>query len=159
MTHTEQPADATTADVAGYRVRVDRAYQPHTHMWVQRVAGGRVRIGLDPLGVEINGTLAQLSLAAPGERVAAGRPFGQLEAAKFVGPLLSPVGGVVAAANADVLAAPGLVEDDPYGVGWLVELVPDDPADGPDLVSGADAVVSWFARRVDEYRIKGVLAE
>jgi glycine cleavage system H protein len=159
MTHVHDQTDAVTVGVRGYRVRVDRAYDPQTHMWVQAIGTAAVRVGLDPLGVEINGTLAQLSLVARGEGVERRGPFGQLEAAKFVGPLLSPVAGVVSAVNADVLIDPGVVEREPYGAGWLVELDVGRSWQHPDLIVGRDAVIAWFARKVEEYRVQGVLAE
>lgn len=153
--------DATTVDVQGYLLRLDRAYERTTHVWLQQAGAGAVRLGLDPLGVEINGTLAQFSLLEPGDRVEQGRPFGHLEAAKFVGPLLSPVTGTVNAVNTAVLAAPGAVERDPFG-SWLVELTVEPAAEaaaGPDLLHGRDEIVAWFDRKVTDYRSEGVLAE
>ena len=50
---------------------------------------GPGRIGMDALGIETSGTLAELSFVPVGTELTAGRPFGQLEAAKFVGPLVS----------------------------------------------------------------------
>src|ERR1039458_10231728 len=79
--------------VAGFPLALDRRYQAETHMWVLPTDPGRARIGMDPLGIETSGTLAQLSFVPVGTQLTAGRPFGQLEAAKFVGPLVSPVSG------------------------------------------------------------------
>ena len=76
--------------VAGFPLALDRRYQAETHMWVLPTDPGRARIGMDPLGIETSGTLAQLSFVPVGTQLTAGRPFGQLEAAKFVGPLVSP---------------------------------------------------------------------
>lgn len=155
---TTRPADVV--DVRGFPVALDRAYEPDQHMWVAVVGPGRVRVGLDALGVETSGTLAQLSLGAVGTPVSHGAPLGQLEAAKFVGPLVSPVAGTVAAVNEAVLADPGLVERAPYDAGWLAEIAVDDvEAVTSGLLSGADAVREWFAAKVDDYRLKGVIAQ
>ncbi len=146
--------------VLGYPLAVDRAYEPGTHMWVQRTGAGVVRIGLDPLGIETSGTLAQLSFAAVGTQLAAGRPFGQLEAAKFVGPLVSPVSGTLLAVNEAVAADPGLAERDPFGDGWLADVSlagADEPL--PGLLSGPAEITAWFAGQVAEYQAKGVLAQ
>jgi glycine cleavage system H protein len=144
-------------EVDGFPLALDRMYEPATHMWVRR-DGGVARVGMDPLGVETSGTLAQLSFAAAGTVLAAGSPFGQLEAAKFVGPLVSPVTGTLLAVNEAVLADPGLAERDPYGAGWLAEAA---VGDGvlPGLLSDPDEITAWFAGKVAEYRLKGVLAE
>jgi len=148
-----------TTEVAGFQVALDRAYDPAGHFWVSMVGPERARVGLDALGVETSGTLAQLAFLAVGEQLKRGEAFGSLEAAKFVGPLASPVSGTVVATNDAVVADPALVERDPYGAGWLVELELADPAELRDLISGADVVPVWFAGEVEDYRLKGVLAE
>jgi len=146
-------------EVAGFGVALDRAYDPAGHFWVSMLSADRVRIGMDALGVETSGTLAQLAFLPVGENLKRGEAFGSLEAAKFVGPLATPLSGTVVATNAAVVADPALVERDPYGEGWLVELALTDPGELGELLSGADAIPAWFAAEVEEYRIKGVLAE
>jgi glycine cleavage system H protein len=151
---------ARLTSVHGYPLALDRLYQADTHMWVRLTRPGQVRIGMDPLGVETSGTLAQLSFLPVDAELAAGRPFGQLEAAKFVGPLVSPVSGRVLAVNDAVRADPGLAERDPFGDGWLIEVELNDP-DGelPTLLSEPEEITRWFAAKVEDYRLKGVIAE
>ena len=149
--------------VDGFPLALDRLYHPGTHMWIALygAAGApAARVGMDALGVETSGTLAQLSLPAAGTALTAGRPFGQLEAAKFVGPLLSPVTGTVTAVNDAVAADPGLAERDPYGEGWLIEarlagLVDEQPG----LLADPGEIRRWFAAKLADYRLKGVIAE
>lgn len=157
------------ATVAGFEVDLARAYDRDTHLWVTPTGGGRYRVGFDALAVETNGTVAALALTAPGVPVRRGEPFGTMEAAKFVGPLVLPLSGRVTAVNEQVLADPSLVESDPYRAGWLVEVlaavphVPGAPAIDPEplagLVTGKDAITEWFTAAVADYRLKGVLAE
>jgi glycine cleavage system H protein len=145
-------------EVEGYRLAADRAYHPETDVWVERRPGGTVRIGLDPLGLETMGTLAHLDLATAGTAVDAGEAVGTLEAEKFVGPLASPLSGTVVAVNDDVVRVPRLAHDDPFGC-WLVELEPADlDAELGSLVAGDD-IAPWFAAKVADYRLQGVLAE
>jgi glycine cleavage system H protein len=146
-------------DVAGFGVALDRAYDPAGHFWVAMVAPDRARIGLDALGVETSGTLAQLAFLPVGEFLKRGEPFGSLEAAKFVGPLASPLSGTLTATNDAVVVDPALVERDPYGAGWLVELDLADGGELGELISGADVIPVWFEGEVEDYRMKGVLAE
>lgn len=159
MTNGNTTRHESLVEVRGYQVALDRLYHADSHMWVKPVRPGEVRVGLDPLGVETSGTLAQLSFANVGDQVAPGRAFGQLEAAKFVGPLVSPVTGTVARINDAVLADPGLAERDPLGEGWLVDLSGTDEAELARLLGSPDEITDWFARTVDEYRLKGVIAE
>lgn len=157
---TSQESGGGLVQVSGYPLAVDRAYEPATHMWVLRTSAGVVRIGMDPLGIETSGTLAQLSFAPVGTDLAAGQPFGQLEAAKFVGPLISPVSGTLLAINEAAAADPGLAERDPFGDGWLAEVGVAGPAAGlPGLLSGPAEITAWFAAKVAEYQAKGVLAQ
>ena len=145
--------------VSGFTVALDRAYDPAGHFWVSTLAPGRARLGLDALGVETSGTIAQLAFLPVGEHLKRGEAFGSLEAAKFVGPLTSPLSGTVSASNDAVVADPSLVERDPYGAGWLVELDLADPGELAELVSGAHPIRVWFESEVEDYRMKGVLAE
>jgi len=146
-------------EVAGFGVALDRAYDGTGHFWVSMVGPDRARIGMDALGVETSGTLAQLAFLPVGEHVKRGEAFGSLEAAKFVGPLTSPLSGTVSAANDAVVFDPTLVERDPYGAGWLIELDLADPGELSDLVSGTQPIKVWFEAEVEDYRMKGVLAE
>ena len=156
-------------EVAGFGVALDRIYDPAGHFWIAMVPaspgdtpgppGDRARIGLDALGVETSGTLAQLAFLPVGEVLKRGEPFGSLEAAKFVGPLTSPLSGTLAATNDLVVADPALVERDPYGSGWLVELEVADPGELGELISGAGIIRVWFEGEVENYRMQGVLAE
>jgi glycine cleavage system H protein len=168
------------ARVAGFELALDRRYQPETHMWVLPSGPGRVRIGMDPLGIETSGTLAQLSFVPIGTELTAGSPFGQLEAAKFVGPLISPVSGAVLAVNDAVVRGPGLAERDPYGAGWMIEArvtearvteahvteagrTDDSLGDATGELAGLLAdpaeISAWFAAKVADYRLKGVIAQ
>jgi glycine cleavage system H protein len=146
-------------EVAGFGVALDRAYDGTGHFWVSMVGPDRARIGMDALGVETSGTIAQLAFLPVGEHLKRGEAFGSLEAAKFVGPLTSPLSGTVSATNDAVVADPALVERDPYGAGWLIELDLADPGELSDLVSGSQAIKVWFEAEVEDYRMKGVLAE
>lgn len=150
---------APTAQVDRYNVPLDRAYHPQLHMWVQQVDGG-LRIGLDALGLETSGDLAQILLSVPGTALAAGDEMGSLEAQKFVGPLKAPVSGVIARINEVALQDPRMIAEDPYEGGWLLELTPTETTEAEleALVSG-DAIENWFFSCLAEYRRQGSVAE
>ena len=155
----------TGTKVGSYTLLLDRMFDPENHFWVEVLPpsptrGSRVRVGMDPLGVEVSGTIAQLAFAPLGSTVRRGEPFGNLEAAKFVGPLVAPISGNVVAHNDAVLANPGLVERDPFGAGWLVDIdAADLAAESAFLLQGTERVLPWFERKIKEYRLKGVLAQ
>jgi glycine cleavage system H protein len=146
--------------VGGFVLALDRRYQPETHMWVLARGPARVRVGMDLLGVETSGALAQVSLVPAGTELTAGLPFGQVEAAKFVGPLVSPVSGAVLAVNDAVARDAGLVERDPYGAGWMIEVgLGDANVELPGLLADPAEITAWFGAKVDDYRLKGLIAQ
>jgi len=140
-----------------YPVRGDLYYDRDTHVWVAPVVGGRALIGLDPIGAETSGDLVAMSLAPDGARVTRGDAFGSIEAAKFVGPLVAPVGGVVRRQNQAALADPGVVQRAPYDT-WLLEIEIEDPGELDELLTGEAEVQAWFDEEIARYRTRGMLA-
>ena len=150
----------TQTTVQGFPVRTDLLYDFDHHMWVADLGGGRVRIGMDALGVETSGTLAHLAFAEEGASVSRGEPFGSLEAEKYVGPLVAPLSGTVVAVNHALVANPSRVHADPYGDGWMIEVATSRFAEErPTLVGGDDEVRTRLDQKITEYRLEGVLAE
>lgn len=145
-------------DVQGYSLASDRLYDRDTHMWVEPRGESRVRIGFDPLGSETLGDVVQLSFEPVGAEVGRGGTGGQVEAAKFVGPLVVPVSGLIVAHNDEVLREPGLVNEDP-GAHWLLELEPTDRGELSSLLCGEAEVSEWFAAEVERFRSRGAIAE
>jgi glycine cleavage system H protein len=158
MTASGPASPAALREISGFRLALDRSYHPSTHMWVKLTGPALARIGMDPLGVETSGTLAQLALPAAGGELTAGRAFGQLEAVKFVGPLTSPVSGTVLAVNQAAIGDPGLVERDPFGDGWLIDAELADPAELDVLLADPKEITAWFAAKIAEYRLSGAIA-
>ena len=132
----------------------DLYYDRATHTWVRNV-GTVVTIGLDALGLEALGDVAFLSLQAVGSAVKRAETIGSLEAAKMVGELIAPVSGTIAARNEAVLRDPGLVNREPYGAGWLVQIMPSGwELESAELVHGAD-LPGWIEAEIERYRSQG----
>lgn len=154
-----------TIEIVGYTLVPDRLYEARTHMWVELRGEGiedgcAARVGLDPLGRETSGDVVALSLEPCGTPLQRGASFGDMEAAKFVGPLIAPVTGMVTAVNEDVLADPGLLNADPLAH-WLIEMAlePSAAHELAGLLTGADALEPWFAAEVERFRTRGAIAE
>ncbi|MDK1018409.1 MAG: hypothetical protein QGD89_03280 [Actinomycetota bacterium] len=149
-----------TQNIDGFEIRTDLVYDVGAHLWMNVTQDGIISVGVDPLGIETFGTLAQIALEAPPINLERGMHFGSMEAEKFVGTLVSPIAGLLTERNEVVMADPGIVERDPYGDGWLIKIkMSTDPTTLPYLTSGADAVIEAFEKRVAAYRLEGVLAE
>lgn len=91
------------------------------HEWV-RPSGGTVRVGITDFAQDSLGDIVFVELPESGRAVTAGESVGELESTKSVSDLYSPVAGTVTARNEAVVADPALVNTDPYGEGWLVEI-------------------------------------
>ncbi|MDR1633600.1 MAG: glycine cleavage system protein GcvH [Bifidobacteriaceae bacterium] len=94
------------------------------HEWVSDPGGPTARVGVTEFAAVALGDVVFLSLPAVGDAVAAGAECGEIESTKSVSPLYAPVSGEVTAVNEAVLNAPELVNQDPFGVGWLFEVSP-----------------------------------
>jgi glycine cleavage system H protein len=109
------------------------------HEWV-RVPGeaeGSVRIGITHFAQDALGDIVYVSLPEVGESVTSGTTVGELESTKSVSDVYAPVTGEVVARNDALDATPELVNSDPYGGGWLFEVVPSDGSDVEGLMDAA----------------------
>ena len=98
------------------------------HEWV-RVEGDEVVVGITGHAVEQLGDVTMVTLPDPGQAVTAGETFGDIDSVKAVSELYAPVSGEVTARNEALDDAPELVNDEPYGKGWMVKIRPSDPAE------------------------------
>ena len=98
------------------------------HEWVRSPgeAEGSVRIGITHYAQDALGDIVYVSLPEVGESVEAGSTCGELESTKSVSDVYAPLTGEVVARNVSLDATPELVNNDPYGDGWLFEVVPGD---------------------------------
>ena len=103
----------------------DRRYT-RQHEWALDEEG-RITVGITDFAQDQLGDVVFVELPEPGSEVEADKPFGEVESTKSVSDIYSPVSGKVAAKNADVESNPALINEDPYGAGWLVKI---EPADG-----------------------------
>ncbi|HET6562324.1 MAG TPA: glycine cleavage system protein GcvH [Marmoricola sp.] len=110
------------------------------HEWVRSPgeAEGSVRVGITHYAQDALGDIVYVSLPEVGEEVEAGTAVGELESTKSVSDVYVPVPGRVVARNDALDATPELVNSDPYGEGWLFELVPADASAVDGLLSAAD---------------------
>ena len=93
------------------------------HEWARRVDdSSKVRIGITDFAQDALGDVVYVDLPAVGTRVEAAEAVGELESTKSVSEMYAPVGGVVVAVNEALADNPQLLNEDPYGEGWLIEI-------------------------------------
>jgi glycine cleavage system H protein len=108
------------------------------HEWV-KVNGDTATIGITEYATQALGDVVYVSLPAVGAKVTAGDPCGEVESTKSVSDLYSPVNGEVAEINEELDDDPGLINAEPYGLGWMfrIKIAAGDPAVA-GLLSPAD---------------------
>jgi glycine cleavage system H protein len=93
------------------------------HEWA-RSEGDLVRVGITLHAVEQLGDVTLVDLPAVGTKVTSGKHFGDIESVKAVSELFAPLSGEVVEVNAALANKPELVNDSPYGQGWMIVLRP-----------------------------------
>jgi len=99
----------------------DRRYT-HEHEWVLEVGSGRVRVGITDYAQDALGDVVYVELPAIGSTFARGESMAEVESTKSVAEVYAPLAGTVAAVNESLQEHPELVNSDPYGAGWFLEL-------------------------------------
>ena len=108
------------------------------HEWVAGDGAGSVRVGITHFAQDALGDIVYVQLPEVGAVVAVGDSLGEIESTKSVSEIYAPVGGTVAARNEALGDTPEVINSDPYGAGWLVEITPVDPVAVDGLLT-ADA--------------------
>jgi glycine cleavage system H protein len=119
------------------------------HEWVRRNGGDTVRVGITDFAQSALGDVVFVQLPDVGSEVTAGESFGEVESTKSVSDLFAPVSGTVSAVNGDLEASPQLVNSDPYGAGWLLDV----------RVSDAAELESAISTLLDAETYRGTLTE
>jgi glycine cleavage system H protein len=92
------------------------------HEWVALLGGSVVRVGITHYAQQQLGDVVFVQLPEVGERVTVGQTVGEVESTKSVSDIFAPLAGEVSARNDDLDTQPELVNTDPYGEGWMMEL-------------------------------------
>jgi glycine cleavage system H protein len=103
------------------------------HEWA-RVEEGRVRIGITDYAQDALGDVVFVEVPEVGTKVERGASFSEVESTKSVSEIYAPVSGVIAEINADLADSPEMLNDDPYGEGWICIIDPADPAQLEELL-------------------------
>jgi glycine cleavage system H protein len=119
------------------------------HEWVRRSGDDIVRVGITDFAQSALGDVVFVQLPDVGSEVTAGESFGEVESTKSVSDLFAPVSGTVSAVNGELDGSPQLVNSDPYGSGWLVDVQVSD-------VAGLESAISAL---LDPEAYRGTLTE
>jgi glycine cleavage system H protein len=106
------------------------------HEWV-RVEGDEATVGITDYAAGQLGDIVFVELPSAGKTLEQFGTFGVVESVKAVSDLFAPLGGEVVEANGELAARPELVNDQPYGEGWMLRLKVADPAQLDELLDAS----------------------
>jgi glycine cleavage system H protein len=107
------------------------------HEWIL-VEGNKAKIGITDFAQKELGDIVYLDISSQGKKVVQNEIFGTIEAVKTVSDLYMPVTGTILGMNSALETDPQLVNTDPYGAGWMVEIELADESEIADLLSADD---------------------
>ena len=134
------------AEIRGCLLPQELYYLVEKHVWAKVISPEQVRVGLTSVAQKLSGKLTSITPKETGKVIAKGKSIGTAESAKWVGPVPAPVSGTVARTNPGLADNPTLVNSDPYGEGWIVELTPANlDEDLKALVTGPEGIQQYQA--------------
>lgn len=145
--------------IKNFNIRTDIWYSTKESFWLT-INDNIARIGMSPLVQETSGAFVSIRMENENTTLEKGGSFGSVEAEKHVGHLKMPVSGKLISVNEKVLANPRLLNTDPYGKGWLVEIeMSQFENEKENLLVGDKKITAWFESEITKYTEKGWLAE
>jgi glycine cleavage system H protein len=121
-----------------YEVPDDVLYHAE-HMWARK-EGDLIVVGVTDFAQKLAGDIVYVDMPTEGDDVTKDKPFGTLETGKWVGKVYAPVSGEVEEYNEDVEDDALVINEDPYGKGWIIKITPEDMADFDDLMKAEDYI-------------------
>ena len=110
------------SDVRGFDIPDDLYYWVEKHVWVRDEGDDLVTIGITDPAQQLASRVVAVTAKRAGKMLERGQSVATVESGKWVGPVPTPVNGEIVEVNPRMATEPTLVNDDPYGEGWIVRL-------------------------------------
>lgn len=127
--------------VEGYEVP-EKLYYHKEYLWAS-VENGKVKIGMSDFAQKQLNDIVYVELPSVGDALTQNEPFGTVESVKAVSDLIAPVSGTIEQLNEELDSRPELLNEDPYGEGWLIILAPTNLEAELKEIMNFDAAVEW----------------
>ena len=127
----------------------ENIYYHKEYLWA-KLEDGKVRIGVLDFAQKQLHDIVFVELPSAGDTITQGEPFGTLESVKAVSDLIAPVSGMIETVNEELEAKPELVNEDPYGEGWLITVTPTNLDADLKAIMNFEAAVEWHKELAKE---------
>ena len=135
-------------EVEGYKV-LEGLYYSKDWMWI-KIEDGKARVGITDYAQKQMREIVFAELPSVGEEVKKDEAFGTLESVKSVSDLISPLTGKVVEVNEKVTESPEVINEDPYGEGWLIVIEPSNLEEELKTLMNFDQAVEWYREAAKE---------
>lgn len=120
------------------------------HYWA-RVEGDVVVIGVSDFAQKLAGTIKRVVTLEEEDEIVRDKPIGTLSSGKWTGKLYAPVSGEIVEVNEEIEDEPNLINEDPYGEGWVIKVEPSDlEADLAALMKPGPDFEAWMKKEIEE---------
>lgn len=127
----------------------ENLYYHKEYLWA-KVENGKVKIGMIDFAQKQLNDIVYVELPSVGDTITQNEPFGTLESVKAVSDLIAPISGTIEAVNGELESKPDLVNEDPYGEGWLLIVAPTNLDAELKEIMNFDAAVEWHKKLAKE---------
>jgi len=132
----------------------DLLYDLENNTWLRIEDNGEVTVGVTSVLPAIAGKLTLARLKSAEVAIQRGQSLGTLESLKFVGPVPSPVSGILLKTNGLIVDRPRIINDSPYQEGWIASLKPSHLALERILLSKSTESKTLLVRKVAEFHVR-----
>ena len=129
--------------IGEYEVR-EGLYYHKEHFWA-KIEGDSVRFGATDYGQKTLREVVFVELPAIGTKVTQNEAYGTVESVKAVIDLIAPISGTVKDVNKELLNSPDIINQDPYGKGWLILVTPSGLKDETQNILNFEAAVAFYS--------------
>ena len=127
----------------------ENLYYHKEYLWA-KVEGDKVRIGMSDFAQKQLNDIVYVELPSAGDEITQNEPFGTLESVKAVSDLIAPISGTIESVNEELESKPELLNEDPYGEGWLLIVTPTNLDADLKNIMNFDAAVEWHKELAKE---------
>lgn len=136
-------------EIEGFNMPDDLYYEKN-HFWA-RVDGDLVVMGMNDYAQNLAGEIVYIGLPPEGKKLTQGKNFTKIESGKWLGKVFAVVSGELVEVNEELEENAALINEDPYGKGWMFKIRPDNMEELKNLMKDPDEITGWLKAEIAEH--------